>query len=42
MHVESKSQAKRDKKFKAVAQNKQGRKQENGAVFHFLSWMMEY
>ena len=25
------------KKFKAVSQNKQGRKQENGAVFHFLS-----
>ena len=25
------------KKFKAVAQNKQGRKQEHGAVFHFLS-----
>ena len=37
MHVESKSQAKRAKKFKAVAQNKQGRKQENGAAFHFLS-----
>lgn len=39
MHVESKSLAKRDKKFKALAQNKQGRKQENDAVFHFLSIM---
>lgn len=39
MHVERKSLAKRDKKFKAVAQNKQGRKKEMETVFHFLSIM---